>query len=103
MTRTFIKYWSGESLQLLLEGMGDAEVDTAGLDAEWLSKASAARPRSGVNARTGLPLQDGRVAVLQIATLERVLGAHVHVISLSAYDKQPVASFPPELVHACCG
>ena len=103
MTRTFIKYWSGESLQLLLEGMGDAEVDTAGLDAEWLSKASAARPRPGVNAQSGLPLQDGRVAVLQIATLERVLGAHVHVISLSAYDKQPVASFPPELVHACCG
>ena len=98
--RNDINYWAGDSLQPLLDAVREQEVELVGLDAEWLGVASAGRPRSGVNAQ-GRPLCDGRVAVLQFATLEPLLGKHVQVISLSAYDTEPVQSFPPELVRGC--
>ena len=76
LSRNDVNYWAGQSLQPLLEEVRAQEVELIGLDAEWLGVASAGRPRSGVNAQ-GLPLRDGRVAVLQFATLEPLLGKHV--------------------------
>ena len=56
-----------------------------GVDLEWLSVASEARPRKGINP-SGQPLSDGRVAVLQLASVTPLLGKHVHVISLPSYE-----------------
>jgi len=74
---------------------------TIGMDAEWLGQASPTRPRSALNAWGTARLKDGRVAVLQLATLERVLGSHVHVISLSAYERdgEPHPTLPQCLVR----
>ena len=107
--RSDVRYWNGDSLSPFFgalrtsDGKSFRGEHSFGFDAEWCVQASPARPRPGesrlsspylvctqplfgVHTRCTGGAGGGKIAVLSFFFELPVLGKHVHVVSLKAYE-----------------